>query len=291
MTRNKYIWLVGIVGMLLLFSIQFIRSHDQKLHIVFCDVGQGDGIYIRTPSGNEILLDGGPDDSVVACLDAHRPFWDRSLDVMILSHPHYDHFRGLIDVLARYKVNTVLQEPLIHDSDAYDVFLEAVIAEKADIRMVGRGTKISFPDAVTLSILGPDSKFIEQENPLGSIGNENPPSLIMHLQYCAVDVLLAGDSDGEDLEKFVPAGFNPEILLLPHHGSRNGYTAQAADHIKPKIAVVSAGKNNSYGHPHQEVLRLVEQQKAQILRTDTSGHIHLIIDSKGKITIASGLPQ
>lgn len=290
MSRNRGVFLIGVVGLLLLFAVQFISSYDRKLHIVFCDVGQGDGVYIRTPSGKEILLDGGPDDSVVACLDAHRPFWDRSFDFMVLSHPHYDHFRGLIDVLSRYRVDMILQEPLVHNSDAYNIFSKAVVNERADIRKVGKGTKLSFPDGVTLSILGPDSKFIEQENPLGIIGNDNPPSLIMHLQYHTVDVLLTGDSDGEDLEKFVPAGLNPEILLLPHHGSRNGYTAQAAGHIKPKIAVISAGKNNSYGHPHQEVVRILEKYKAQILRTDIGGHIHLIIDSSGKITIASGLP-
>ena len=185
----------------------------------------------------------------------------------------------------------VLQEPLTNISDAYQVFSKAVEQEQAEIRKVDRGTMLSFSDGVTLQILGPDSTFIAQENPQGVTEQDNPPSLIVHLTYHSFDLLLNGDSDGEDLELFVPVGFMSEVLQLPHHGSKNGYTASAAKKIIPEIAVISSGKNNSYGHPHKAVFNELQQHRSKIMRTDQIGHIHLIIDETGKISIPSGLSQ
>ncbi len=289
MTKNKLVIVVGGGILLLLVILQLTFLHDGKLHIVFCDVGQGDGVFIRTPSGKEIILDGGPNNAVLSCLDAHRPFWDRTLDIMILSHPHYDHFRGLIDVLDRYKIGMVFQEPLINTSEAYTVFSQAVEDEETDVGILTRGVKLSFSDGVIIQVLGPDDPFVKRENPQGVTESDNPPSLILHLTYHTFDLLLTGDSDGEDLEKFIPKGVNPEVLMLPHHGSQNGYTAAAAKKIIPKIAVISNGKNNSYGHPHQSVLKELKQHKSQILRTDHYGHIHLVIDETGAIAIQSNL--
>ncbi len=286
MSKVKLCIVLGFLLLLILATSQLQKSFDGKLHVVICDVGQGDAIFIRTPAGKEMIIDGGPDESVLSCLDEYRPFWDRSLDVMVLTHPHYDHFRGLIDVLDRYAVRLILQEPIDNTSEAYKVFTQAAENEKSNLKTSTKGTTIIFADGVELKVLGPDQAFLSKENPRGIIGNDNPPSLIMHLSYNSFDLLLTGDSDGQDLERFVPAGLSIDALVLPHHGSKNGYTPAASKYIIPIIGIISAGKDNSYGHPHQSVLTELQKHNSVVLRTDLQGNIHLIIDKNGNIFIS-----
>lgn len=278
---------IGILVIAFIVTKQLITTFDGKMHIVICDVGQGDAVYIKTSSGKELLFDGGPDDSVLECLDKVRPFWDRKIDVMILSHPHYDHFRGLISVLENYEIKLFLHEELSNESTDYEVFREMVELEKVEVRSVSRGTKIHLEDEVFLKVLGPDKEFLKIKNPEGITEGDNPPSIIVHLSYNSFDMLLTGDSDGEDIVRFVPAGINFEVMQIPHHGSRNGYTRSAAQRVKSQMGVISNAEKNSYGHPHQEVIDELQKNKTIILRTDTQGSITFKVDRLGKVDVSS----
>lgn len=285
MNKGKYFLVLGIFIFIITSASMYVRTYDGKLHLIFCDVGQGDTLLIRTPGRHEVLIDGGPNTKVLHCLDDHLPFWDRTLDIVLLTHPHYDHFRGLIDVLERFHVLFIGHENLSHKSEAYSVFAHAVEQEHTNERILQRGSRISFSDGVSLEILGPDQKFLHQENPDGFTGTDNPPSLIIHLTYNSFDLLVTGDSDGQDLVKFVSPSLSPDIFALPHHGSEHGFTKDAAQAVHPHIAVASLGTDNSYGHPHASVLELLKEGHVPLYRTDKQGSIHFLVDTQGRVSV------
>jgi len=285
MSKLRIITIFGTAILVAIVAAQSARTYDGKLHVSFCDVGQGDAILIRTPGRHKILIDGGPNNQVLKCLDNELPFWNRKLSAVILTHPHYDHFRGLIDVLHRYDVGIIGQEDLKNVSDAYTVFSQSVTQENAQVRMLQKGTKLTFNDGVRMEILGPDATFLVRENPEGVTENENPPSLIIHVTYGSFDLLLPGDSDGEDLVAYVPNPFRPDVIALPHHGSENGFTQEVAQRITPLIAIASVGKDNRYGHPHAPVLEHMKSKRTRVFRTDQHGTITMKVDGNGNFTI------
>ncbi|MDZ4227775.1 MAG: MBL fold metallo-hydrolase, partial [Candidatus Levybacteria bacterium] len=137
-------FLIGAVLLFLLGCIlvyQNITYNDKKLHVVVCDVGQGDAIFIRTPQGSDILIDGGPDNSVLNCLGKHMPFWDRTIEVMILTHPHSDHFMGLFAVLNNYKVKSFAAEELINKTTGFASLMDKIKVQKIPIRFVFAGDR------------------------------------------------------------------------------------------------------------------------------------------------------
>jgi competence protein ComEC len=285
MKKVKWYGLIGVSIAVCVVISKLITLFDGNLHIVFCDVGQGDAIFIRTPSREQIIIDGGPNTQVLDCLNGHIPFWDRDITMIMNTHPHYDHFRGLLDVLQRYRVLSVGRENLSHDSAAYEQFMELIKYERSKEYLFERGDRIDFANGVQMTILGPDDQIIAEESENGMIGSKNPPSLIINLSYGQFSILFPGDSDGQDLERFVPSQSKYTVLALPHHGSENGYTEDVAQHIQAKIAIASSGKGNRYGHPHEAVLTLLKRNNIPIFRTDTSGDIHIVVSPEGKVTV------
>jgi competence protein ComEC len=279
MQRNIVIILLTITG--LITSIVYeSRVLSNTLTITVCDVGQGDASIIRTPDGHIILIDGGPGDAVLSCLENHMPFWERTIDMLVLTHPDLDHFEGLMSVLNRYTVVSLLEEDLENVTPEYHAFRELVKKEKLEHFVVERGTTFSFSENIVLSVLAPDKTFLEQENPTGERSNENPPSLILHLKFKQFDALFPGDSDGEDIVRFVQSEFKPEFMVVPHHGSKNGYTENAARIVAPRIAIASLGEKNRYGHPAAEVVDRLKKSGASVYRTDHHGEV--TIETKGQ---------
>ena len=255
-----------ITGCMLLVS--FITSlPDGKLHLVFCDVGQGDAAYIRFPDGRDMLVDGGPNDRVIACLSRHMPFWDREIDLVIMSHPQKDHIAGLVSVLARYRAGYVVHSRATEPSDLYEK-LKNVMAEKAVmVKVVSRGEHIVV-GPVILSVLGPG----------GTSGDVNSQSLVFALNYGSFDALFPGDAPL--LPSFAgQAAGALEVLKVPHHGSRTGLVPSILELVHPAVAVISVG-NNSFGHPSPEVVTTLTQIGARILRTDQTGDIEVVSDGR-----------
>jgi competence protein ComEC len=275
-----------ITGCILLVS--FIGSlPDGKLHIFFCNVGQGDATYVRFPDGRDMLVDGGPNDSVLQCLGRHMPFWDRNIDIVVNSHPQKDHLAGLISVLNRYTVEYVVRSDLASSSDVYAQFTDAITTHHVPVRLVTRGEKISIGSA-SISIIWPSESQIALMRPgTGVLGastdtNLNDGSLVFFLRYGSFDVLFPGDADshvegqytGEQL-----ADDHVEVLKVPHHGSKTGMTQGFVDWLKPAISVISVGKN-SYGHPSAEAITMLQMIDSKILRTDQVGDIEIVSDGK-----------
>lgn len=281
----KKIFLVGSLLLFLLGCIliyQNITYNDKKLHIVFCDVGQGDAIFIRTPNGSDILIDGGPDDSVLSCLGKHMPLWDRDLELVILTHPHGDHFTGFFSVLKAYKVKAFATENLDNKTLGFGELMKVIKNQGIPSRFVLAGDRFILKDGITFEIVGPTQKFLDQTSPGGTIGESNEfGSVLTKIVYGKFAALLTGDSQVSELEQTIGNELNMtsslSVLQIPHHGSRFGLNQEILDVLSPSLAVISVGKN-SYGHPTRFMLDLLKSANIKTLRTDQNGEVEIISD-------------
>ena len=254
----------------------YARSPSDNLRVYFFDVGQGDSVLIDTPSHKRLLLDGGPNRRVLSELGKILPFADKRIDIVVESHPDKDHIGGLPEVVSRYRVALFL-EPGIQSDNVIDDELKKRISDKnIPIILARRGMKINFGDGVEILILFPDRDI--------SGWDTNDASIVAKLSLGEKSFLLTGDSTKK--AEFILLGLNQEILessvlKLGHHGSRTSTSLLYAEAISPEYAVVSAGKDNLYGHPHKEVLEIMEEVGAQIVSTANLGTI--LFETDGKI--------
>lgn len=269
-----------------IFFYQQTRFNDGKLHVVFCNVGQGDGIFIRTPKGNDILIDAGPNDSILTCLSSHMPFWDHDLELAILSHSHADHITGLITVLKRYSVMSLATFKVENNSNsAYQEILKLLKEQKIKQRFLKPSDKFITDDQVVLKTEWPEKDIsniskIKGITTTASYYNLNELSLIELLSYRNFNLLLTGDAEKEAEEKIAPSLGKIDILKVSHHGSKTGTSEDFLKTIRPKLAVISVGKKNRYGLPSLTVLEIFKKLGIKIMRTDQDGEIEIISDGK-----------
>lgn len=277
-----------LISTFIFFSLAFLGFYqwwhffDGKLHITFCDAGQGDAIYIRTPKSFDILVDGGPDDKVLSCLGKHMPFWDRTIDIVILTHPHADHLIGLISVLQRYQVMSFATEKLENDTLVFKELNKLLQDKHISTRYFLAGQRVRLPDKVFLTIVGPTRSFLQKTSPGGKIGESKEfGSLETLVSYETFQLLLTGDSQAEELQEAIDTGYltGVNVLQVPHHGSKTGLTDNIIKTLYPKLAIISVGKNK-YGHPTREIIGKLGSMGVKILRTDTHGDIEIVSDGK-----------
>ena len=290
-TKKPIFWL--ILTAILLWAGVFSLP-DNRLHLVFCDVGQGDAILI-TYKQTQILVDGGPNNKVLGCLADNIPFWDRTLEMVILTHPEADHFSGLIDVIKRYNVkqfvvNSIIPESTGLPSEALPAggaklgfweFYQVVLDEKVNIYSPQAGDRLKI-GPIELLVLWPKEKLGNQELWLGKL---NETSIVLQLSFGNFDTLLTGDIDF-DVEKQVNLSRQRgeiEVLKIAHHGSKYSTGEEFLKKIKPQLAVISVGKN-SFGHPTKEVIEKLRDLDIKILRTDQEGEIRVVSDGKNWYT-------
>jgi competence protein ComEC len=282
---KKYVLIVLVLGISLVGVIffQYVSFYDKKLQIVFCDVGQGDAIFIKSPSGKVILIDGGPDESVLSCLSQHLPFWHRKIDLLFLSHPHLDHFFGLISVFDRFTIKQFATEKLANNTPEYGVFLKKVKDENVRTTYLYTDDTYRLPDGLILKLVGPSQDLLQRTSPNGLVNEgDEPASLQLLLTYGEFSLLLTGDSEAVHLAEEIEQGLIPDIdvLQVPHHGSKTGLNASVLAAIAPEAAVISVGKKNRFRHPTQEILHLLQERKTAILRTDLRGAVRISSDGK-----------
>lgn len=294
-------------GFILLVSFIWTLP-DGNLHIVFCNVGQGDAAYIRFPDGRDMLVDGGPNNKVIDCLGRHMPFWDRQIDIVLGTHPQKDHIGGLPEVLRRYRVGYVVRSDVDTTSDIYREFLAAIKEKNVSVKFVV-GSDVIGVGSTKLSLLWPSSEQIakgkeatlavqatratqagpatqEKTNSsvLGaSVGDLNDYSIVFWLRYGTFDAIFTGDADMRVEDKYRGTSLATdgiEVLKVNHHGSKTGMSEAYLEWLKPKVAVISVGKN-SYGHPSEEILAKLAKRGVQVKRTDKDGDIEVVSDGKG----------
>lgn len=245
--------------------------------VSFLDVGQGDSILIQTASGRRVLVDGGPSPSTVANFLGRRlPFWDRTIDLVVLTHANDDHLAGLTEVIERYKVGLILEPAISSSSVSYTYWIEAV--RRKDIRSVAAvaGQEIALDEETRLLVLhpgGPPPDGVEVE--------PNEYSVVLKLVAGNVSVLLAGDGGEQAQQEMLASGRDlaSTILKVPHHGGRGALDADFLAAVEPQVAIISVGAYNRFGHPAEETLRQLEGVK--VYRTDMQGTVEVGIEPRG----------
>lgn len=285
MTKKSVIFALLIFFTLsALATYQFFKFNDGKLHLVFCDVGQGDAIFIRTGAGDNILIDGGPDDSVLNCLSRHLPFWDKTLQAVILTHPHADHLTGLISVIKRYSLISYDTENLKNPGVGAKILQDSLALKNLSATYVKKGDRLTDKANFNIQILWPSADFIENSNknsPNNSFDLDfNGLSVISLLSYGNFRAILTGDAGSATDEKIGENIGAVDVLQVPHHGSKTGLSKAFLDETKPRLAVISVGKNNKYGHPSQSALSLLTKNNIKFLRTDQKGDVEIVSDGK-----------
>lgn len=251
-----------------------------KLKIIVCDVGQGDAGLIVTSNGSQILIDGGPGKKVLECLSAKMPFWDRKIEMMVLTHPQKDHMEGLIAVLNNYEVGTIVWSGVSSESGLYSEWEKAVNDEGAKVYKPRAGERLTI-DGVSFDVLWPTRKKhdIWQSEPPEDL---NDSSVVVRANFedkgKSFCEYFTGDIPKEILETLITRPC--EILKVAHHGSKTGTNEAILTKIAPKIAIIQVGKN-SYGHPTNEVLDLLKSAGAEIFRNDLNGLVEITFEKGG----------
>ncbi len=245
-----------------IFFFQTQQSGDEFLEVHFLSVGQGDAIFIEAPNGAQALIDGGQDGAVLRELSKVMPFWDRSIDLVVATHPDKDHIGGFPEIFQRYKIGKVLDTGVESETGIYDVYKKERDEEGAEIIKAKAGQVISLGE-VHLEVLFPGE---ETEN----IKDKNDTSIVLRVVYGESEVLLTGDAS-KKIERFLVSKYGDslqsDILKLGHHGSKTSTDESFLRAVSPEVVVVSAGEGNRYGHPHEEVLDRVSSFGAMILNT------------------------
>jgi len=256
------------VATIFIWHAVFAESDRGVLTIAFLDVGQGDAIFIEAPSGAQALIDGGPNKAVLRELGSVMPFYDRSIDIVIATHPDQDHIGGLPDVFKRYDVDYFLESGAVSETGAYHALESTVSLSGAERVLARRGMKISLGDNASLHILFPDRDVSGMES--------NDASIIAQLIFGETEVLLTGDAP-QKIEKYLAAkdgqGLKSDILKVGHHGSKTSTSELFIGFVSPEYAIISAGANNRYGHPHKEVVDTLLRFGVTSFNTSESGTI------------------
>ncbi len=285
MTQKRKILIIAflIFCNLVAFSIFLDLRRDQNFEIVFFDVGQGDAALIRTPDRKNVLIDGGPGEKILPHLANELPFWDRDIDLMILSHAHADHLSGLVEVLERFSVEKVLWNKQSHDSLLYRQW--EMLLEDVDSRRAYKGQRIDLSGAY-LDVLYPpkDIDFAEDLN-------EN--SVINRFVHDAGAILFTGDAYKKQERKLlkweeecVDQNFDwcrvmnlpSQVLKVGHHGSSTSSDYEFVERVSPEVSIISAGKDNQYGHPHEEVVETFNDLGVDMHKTFKDGNFRVEVE-------------
>jgi competence protein ComEC len=252
-----------------------LTQPDGRLHVHFLDISQGDGILIQTPSGRQVLIDGGATPQrLFSELGAVLPFWDRSLDLLLMTHPDLDHIGGQTFVPERFTVTTALATAIGADHPDAAQWRQQMAANGIPIQLQAQGGWLDLGDGVALWMLWPTADGYQGEN----ADNEN--SLVTKLVYGDFTLLLTGDAGIPAETAMLKAGepVGATVLKVGHHGSKGSSTAAFVNAVNPQIAIIQVGAENDYGHPHQEILERLADRL--ILRNDQQGRIHLATDGQ-----------
>jgi competence protein ComEC len=276
--------ITGVVILILLLvttGIWYAAIREDRgglLTVSFLDIGQGDSIFIDAPSGRRVLIDGGPDASVLRRLGEIMPFYDRSIDVVIGTHPDSDHIAGLIDVLQRYDVSYIVQSPVLGTTPTWHSFEDAIAADKkkgTKVITAKRGEVIDLGDGAYLEVLSPDRTLLHTDT--------NTACVVTRLVYGSTSFMLPCDAP-QDIEKYLVeldgSALRSSVLKAGHHGSKTASSPLFVGEVDPQYAVYSRGCDNEYGFPDQETIDTFARFGVPTLDTCKDGTVTFVSDGQ-----------
>ncbi len=284
--RRVVIFLVIAVLSAVFMFVWASTRYPKNLEVVFFDIGQGDGYLIRTPGGQNILVDGGPTDAIVRKLENYLPITERTIDLVVLTHPHADHVSGLAEVFERYDIKRVLFSDAEYDTDTYFEFRNMVDIENG-----------IYLDEATASLsytfeTDDEPVFLEIKYPTNRIGaysddEANNSSIVMKLKYYETVFLLTGDIEKEAESDLININvdLSADVLKVGHHGSDTSSSEEFIKAVSPEYAVIQVGEGNPYGHPSVRTLKRLERSGAKVLRNDELGDIVFEVGKDGIVDI------
>ncbi len=281
----------GVLAAVLGFGAmgQFVFYTSAPLTVYFYDVGQGDAAHLRTKDGFDVLIDGGPTPRLAEKVGRTLPFWDRKIELMILTHPHADHLVGFIDILKQFEVEKVLATGVVHTTDEYLTWLKAIkeqgitfqVAQAGQQYTIGSGEEIG-----RLEILWPKEnlsgkRIIEKSEADGGL---NATSIVAKFIYGKTSFLFTGDAEEgveKELVELYGGLLKSDVLKAGHHGSKTSTSKEFLQAVAPTYAVIQSGRKNRFGHPHFQTLWRLKQTGVEVLRNDQDGDVVFESDGKG----------
>ena len=248
---------------------------EGSVTVHFVDVGQGDCTVICTENGN-MIIDAGTNSSEEEMLSYINKLGIKSFKYAIFTHPHEDHIGGAEKIMRNYRVENVIIPDMAATSKVYETMLDSIEESGANVKVIGAGEEYSFSiGSLKAKILAP----IEIDN------DANNASIVTRVSFGSTDLLFMGDAEeGSEeliLSKYRASQLSADIIKLGHHGSSTSSSEELLDAVKPKVAIVSCGKDNKYGHPHVETVQRLDARQIEYRRTDNEGSIVCVITSEG----------
>ncbi len=263
---------MGLTYLLLLLLGLALTPRTTRLWVL--DVGQGDAILVRTPNQRTVLMDGGPDRSLLYGLGRHLPPWVRTVDLLVVTHPHTDHYVGFIELLQRFRVRTVMVTGARNDTPEYAEFEAAVRDSGASVQLV-RGPARYDLGGAQLRVLYPPTSLA------GSApANPNDASIVLQLSAGGSRALLTGDLEGDDLRQLAGVGVASDLLKVAHHGSADALAPEFYAAVQPAHAVISVGTNR-FGHPSPRTLAALRRAGITVLTTQADGDVGFVAGASG----------
>ncbi len=279
MRRSVQIQAIGILVLLVTsFFVSYAMLREERggiLTVSFLDVGQGDSIFIDAPSGRQVLIDGGPDTSVLRELSKVIPWYDRSIDVMIPTHPDADHVSGLVDVLSRYRVSYIIHSDVEGDTATAEALMRSITTEGGQRIVAQRGQIINLGRGAYLEVLFPDRSVAHVDTNTGCV--------VARLVYGATAFMFSCDAP-QSIEKYLVRldgkALHSDVLKAGHHGSKTSSSAVFVGFVDPAYAVYSRGCDNSYGHPNKETIDTFARFAVPTFDTCEDGMVTFVSDGK-----------
>lgn len=269
-----FLLLLILVNGMIFYTVS-AETRNNILKVTFLDVGQGDAALIESPTGNQFLIDGGPDKNILNALGRVMPFYDKTIDAVLTTHPDQDHIGGIPEVLKNYTVGEYISTGATSSTGTFRELQNEIVTKNVKTEIVRTGEVIDLGGGAYLKILYP------ADDPKGTDTNEY--SIVAKLYYGNSTFLFTGDAP-TSVEQYLAmtdgSELKSDVLKVAHHGSRNSLSPEFLSAVLPTYSVISAGKDNSFGHPHKEILDFLNSINTNILGTYDFGDIYFVSDGQ-----------
>lgn len=255
-------------------------NSESKLIVHFLDVGQGDSIFIELPNGKTMLVDAGENYHGQGIIDYVQTIGYHKLDYVVATHPHEDHIGSMPYIVRNFEIGSIYMPDVTANTATFESLLKAIKAKGLRVKNGRTGVHIIKDGELTADIIAPDKP---------DESNLNNSSIVLLLTFGNVSYLLTGDAETKELNA-IRADMHATVLKAGHHGSKTSTTQTLLKKISPSVTVISCGKNNDYGHPHAEVLKMLKSANSSVYRTDRDQTVIVATDGSS-LTVSTGNPS